>query len=197
MREELKIGEPIICVYDKEAEKKGELSSFLRRIRALGFKHLQDPKGSGVPYIFINLTSRVYVHGVYGVKYAPTIADSKPISVEDFDELVRILDIKSPEEMQKEKEEREEEERKRLEKIRNTTLEEYKKMVWDALLEIYKDENCRESVEKYLKANEAYIESYYEWYLEDGSGARPNALAYCMFLEDNPGYCDEWMRQGE
>ena len=157
MREELKIGEPIVCVYDKETEEKEGTSRFIKRLHSLGFKHLHDPKGSGVPYIFINLTSRVYVHGVYGVKYAPTIADSKPISVDDFSELVRILNIRSPRQMQREKEKEEEEKRKRLEKIRSTTLEEYKKMVWDALLGIYRDENCRESVEKYLKANEEYI----------------------------------------
>ena len=197
MREELKIGEPIVCVYDKETEEKEGTSRFIKRLHSLGFKHLHDPKGSGVPYIFINLTSRVYVHGVYGVKYAPTIADSKPISVDDFSELVRILNIRSPRQMQREKEKEEEEKRKRLEKIRSTTLEEYKKMVWDALLGIYRDENCRESVEKYLKANEEYIESEYKWFLEANSGAMPNALAYCMFLEDNPGYCDEWLRQGE
>ena len=103
MWDELKIGEPVICVYDEEAKKKGELSGFLRRLRAFGFKHLQDPKGTGVPFIFINLTSKVYVHGVYGVRFVSTMADSSPISVGDFNELLRILNIRSLNKMKSEK----------------------------------------------------------------------------------------------
>ncbi len=185
MREEFKIGSPVVCVKDPEAEKKVDDSSFLRRLRALGFRHIKDFKGSGVPYIFINLTSRVYAHGVYGVKATATIADSAPISTEDFNELVRILKIKSPKAMQKEKEEQEEEERKRLERRRQTTEEEYIKMIRDRLLGNESDEEAIASVDRYIKANHEYLKHCYQGFLEGNCRSSPNAVAWCMEMEDN------------
>ena len=91
--DDLKRGTACLCVKDDEAEDQGEMSAFLRSLRSRGFKHGNDYVGSYNPFIYINLTSRTYAHGVYRVKSTATVGDSDPISIEEFNEICRILKV--------------------------------------------------------------------------------------------------------
>ncbi len=91
--EVLKEGTACLCVKDEESETKGEMSSFLRSLRNRGFRHGNDYVGSYNPFIYINLTSRTYAHGTYRVKSTATMGNSDPITIEEFNEICRILKI--------------------------------------------------------------------------------------------------------
>ncbi len=71
------------------------------------------------------------------------------------------------------------------------TWEEYRQYIRDYVMDHWGREELHETVEKYLDANEEYMESDYQLYLEGKSMGYPYNVGWCMMMEFDP---KEWER---